>query len=211
MRGEKWCRKLWEALKYFKRNWDSGRQGRRRQDPRILRNVLPMTLQQLKRQICRAMCFLQMLIVLMLFVLRLFIGFLCCLIHRTQLPEGSYIWPAFGSAENISRPWLLRICQSGDNALNSCICSQILGRRRMEFMIWGESQYGMQIGCFLPEENITFNNSLVFLQQQKIRNAAPATLSRSRIQTWGHTAGRQRGTRWCRSCTSTEKGIIWAN
>ena len=28
-------------------------------------------------------------------------------------------------------------------------------------MIWGESQYGMQIGCFLPEENITFNNSLV--------------------------------------------------
>ena len=112
------------------------------------------------------MCFIQMLIVLMLFVLRLFIGFLCCLIHRTQLPEGSYIWPAFGT-ENISRPWLLRICQSGDNALNSCICSQILGRRRMEFMIWGESQYGMQIGCFLPEENITFNNSLVFLQPKK--------------------------------------------
>ena len=153
------------------------------------------------------MCFIQMLIVLMLFVLRLFIGFLCCLIHS----EGSHIWPAFVGAENISRPWLLRICQSGDNALNSCICSQILGRRRMEFMIWGESQYGMQIGCFLPEENITFNNSLGFLQQQKIRNAAPATLSRSRIQTWGHTAGRQRGTRWCRSCTSTEKGIIWAN
>ena len=126
-------------------------------------------------------------------------------------PEGSYIWPSIVGAENISRPWLLRICQSGDNALNSCICSQILGRRRMEFMIWGESQYGMQIGCFLPEENITFNNSLVFLQQQKIRNAAPATLSRSRIRTWGHTAGRQRGTRWCRSCTSTEKGIIWAN
>ena len=54
------------------------------------------------------------------------------------------------------------------------------------------------------------NSSFTLQCNERFQAVSPASQSRSMSQTWGHTAGRRRGTRWCQSCRSTWKAMVWA-
>ena len=54
------------------------------------------------------------------------------------------------------------------------------------------------------------NSSFTLQCNERFQAVSPASQSRSMSQTWGHTAGRRRGTRWCQSCRWTWKAMVWA-
>ena len=65
-----------------------------------------------------------------------------------------------------------------------------------------------QCGCVCVK-----TNPFCWWNKKLSPSGPPATQSKSKTQTWGRTAGRQKETKWCRSCTLTgvekEVSIVW--